>query len=130
MLFGCAEDHDSNPIKTGLAKVKQNGAKFVSVNPVRTGYSAIADEWMGITPGSDGLLVLALVHLLLTTGRIDARLPMLRYTNARLVGGPTMEDGTSTDGLFATRWGRSVVLCCGPEPREASCGLQTDVGSQ
>jgi hypothetical protein len=24
-------------------------------NPVRTGYSAIADEWIGIRPGTDGL---------------------------------------------------------------------------
>ena len=39
MLFGVAEDHDSNPIKIGLGKLKARGAKFVSVNPVRTGYS-------------------------------------------------------------------------------------------
>ncbi len=52
MMFGVAEDHDSNPIKTGLGKLKSRGAKFVSINPVRTGYSAIADEWIGIRPGS------------------------------------------------------------------------------
>ncbi len=43
MMFGVAEDHDSNPIKVGLGKLKARGAKFVSVNPVRTGYSAIAE---------------------------------------------------------------------------------------
>ncbi len=37
MMFGCAEDHDSNPLKLGLSKLKENGANFVSVNPVRTG---------------------------------------------------------------------------------------------
>ena len=57
MLFGVAEDHDSNPIKLGLGKLKARGAKFVSVNPVRTGYGAIADEWIGIRPGTDGLFV-------------------------------------------------------------------------
>ena len=46
LMFGVAEDHDSNPIKGGLATLKARGAKFVSVNPVRTGYSAIADEWV------------------------------------------------------------------------------------
>ncbi|MCC7274610.1 MAG: molybdopterin-dependent oxidoreductase, partial [Alphaproteobacteria bacterium] len=65
LMFGVAEDHDSNPIKIGLGKLKGRGAKFVSVNPVRTGYSAIADEWIGIRPGSDGLLVMALIHELL-----------------------------------------------------------------
>ena len=53
MMFGVAEDHDSNPIKIGLGKIKTRGAKFVSVNPVRSGYSAIADEWVGIRPGTD-----------------------------------------------------------------------------
>ena len=37
LMFGVAEDHDSNPIKTGIAKLKARGAKFVSVNPVKTG---------------------------------------------------------------------------------------------
>ena len=71
LLFGVAEDHDSNPIKIGLGKLKERGAKFVSVNPCRTGYCAIADEWIGIRPGTDGLFVLALVHELLRAGRVD-----------------------------------------------------------
>ena len=38
MMFGVAEDHDSNPIKTGLGQLKgRENTKFVSVNPVRTG---------------------------------------------------------------------------------------------
>src|SRR3990170_1466894 len=49
MMFGVAEDHDSNPIKAGLAKLKARGARVVSVNPVRTGYAAIADDWLPIT---------------------------------------------------------------------------------
>ena len=81
MMFGCAEDHDSNPLKLGLSKLKGNGAKFVSVNPVRTGYSAIADEWLGIRPGTDGLLILAIVHELLKAGKVDVDY-LIRYTNA------------------------------------------------
>ena len=85
MLFGCAEDHDSNPIKIELGKLKAKGVKFVSVNPVRTGYSAIADEWLGITPGTDGLLVLALVHELLRAGKVD--LDFLRALHQRALAG-------------------------------------------
>src|SRR5882672_5175490 len=65
LMFGVAEDHDSNPIKIALSGLRQRGARFVSVNPVRTGYSAIADEWVGIRPGTDGLFVMALIHELL-----------------------------------------------------------------
>ncbi|MCL5778155.1 molybdopterin oxidoreductase family protein [Limibaculum sp. FT325] len=81
MIFGVAEDHDSNPIKIGLGKLKGRGAKVIGVNPVRTGYNAIADEWVGITPGTDGLFILALVHELIRTGHVDVGY-LARWTNA------------------------------------------------
>jgi sulfite dehydrogenase (quinone) subunit SoeA len=81
LIFGVAEDHDSNPIKMGLGKLKARGARVVGVNPVRTGYNAIADDWFGITPGTDGLLILSLVHELLKAGKVDLNY-LIRYTNA------------------------------------------------
>ena len=81
MLFGVAEDHDSNPIKMGIGKIKARGAKVIGVNPIRTGYNAVADDWVGITPGTDGLFILAIVHELLKAGKIDLDY-LARYTNA------------------------------------------------
>ena len=81
MLFGVAEDHDSNPIKMGLGKLKKRGARVIGVNPIRTGYNAIADEWVGITPGTDGLFILSLIHCLMKAGRIDLDY-LARYTDA------------------------------------------------
>ncbi len=81
MLFGVAEDHDSNPIKMGLGKLKARGAKVIGVNPIRSGYNAIADEWVGITPGTDGLLILSLVHLLMKAGKVDFEY-LAQFTNA------------------------------------------------
>ncbi|WP_296606389.1 molybdopterin oxidoreductase family protein, partial [Roseibium sp.] len=81
MIFGVAEDHDSNPIKMGLGKLKGNGGKVIGVNPIRSGYNAIADEWVGITPGTDGLFILSLVHELLKSGKIDLEY-LTRFTNA------------------------------------------------
>ena len=98
VLFGVAEDHDSNPIKIGISKLKQRGARFVSVNPVRTGYSAVADNWIGIRPGTDGLLILAVIHELLKARKIDVDY-LVRYSNAPwlVIDAP----GTSDHGLFA-----------------------------
>ena len=98
MLFGVAEDHASNPIKMGLGKLKAKGAKFVSINPVRTGYSAIADEWVGIKPGTDGLFVGALIHELLGAQKIDGPY-LLRYTNAPWL--VIENEGGADDGLIA-----------------------------
>ncbi|MEL6375200.1 MAG: molybdopterin-dependent oxidoreductase, partial [Pseudomonadota bacterium] len=98
MLFGVAEDHGSNPIKIGLGKLKEQGAKIVSVNPVRTGYNAIADEWVGIRPGTDGLFVGALIYELLRTQNVDLDF-LVRYTNAHwlVIEAP----GTAEHGLIA-----------------------------
>jgi sulfite dehydrogenase (quinone) subunit SoeA len=98
MLWGVAEDHSSNPLKIGLDKLKRRGAKFVSINPVRTGYSAIADEWIPIRPGTDGLLALAIVHVLLKRGLVDWEF-LIRYTNAPWLVVQT--PGMPGDGLFA-----------------------------
>ncbi len=98
MLFGVAEDHDSNPIKTGLAQLKERGVKFVSINPVKTGYSAIADEWVGIRPGTDGLFVFALIHCLLEMDAVDLDF-LARYTNATWL--VVQNPGGANHGLFA-----------------------------
>ena len=81
ILFGVAEDHDSNPIKMGIGKIKERGAKIVGVNPIRTGYNAVADEWLGITPGTDGLLILSIINVLIKAGKIDLEY-LAKYTNA------------------------------------------------
>ena len=98
LMFGVAEDHDSNPIKIGLGKLKgREGTKFVSVNPIQTGYSAIADEWIGIRPGSDGLFAMALIHELLAARKIDLDY-LVRYTNAPWL--VRRDPGGAEDGLF------------------------------
>ncbi|MGH7069615.1 MAG: molybdopterin-dependent oxidoreductase [Acetobacteraceae bacterium] len=98
LLFGVAEDPESNPIKIGLAKLKERGIRIVSINPVRTGYSAIADEWIGLRPGTDGLFILSLIQLLLASEAVDLEF-LARYTNA---GWLVLKDpGGAQDGLFA-----------------------------
>ena len=98
MMFGVAEDHDSNPIKTGLGQIKgRENTKFVSINPVRTGYSAIADEWVGIRPGTDGLFVMALIHELIKAQKVDLDF-LVRYSNAPWL--VREEEGHPENGLF------------------------------
>jgi len=98
LLWGVAEDHASNPIKLGLDKLKKRGGKFVAINPVRTGYQAIADEWIPIRPGTDGLLALAMVHVLLARERFDWEY-LVRYTNAAWA--VVCTPGEKGDGLVA-----------------------------
>src|SRR5512146_2271923 len=81
VMIGTAEDHHSNPLKIAISKFKRRGGRFITINPVRTGYSAIADEWVPIRPGTDGALLLALCHEIIHTGLYDREF-LARYTNA------------------------------------------------
>ena len=123
LLFGVAEDHGSNPIKIGLGKLKARGARVVAVNPVRTGYNAIADEWIGIRPGSDGQFVGALIHELLRTRQIDLEY-LVRYTNAPWL--VIQDPGAADDGLFA-RDAEGKVLCWDQQTRALARASRADV---
>lgn len=80
IMMGTAEDHHSNPLKMAISKFKREGGKFISVNPVRTGYSAIADEWIPIRPGTDGALLLAISHVLVNAETFDTDF-VAQFTN-------------------------------------------------
>jgi len=107
MLFGVAEDHDSNPIKMGIGRIKAKGAKVIGVNPIRTGYNAVADEWVGITPGTDGLFILALIHELFKSGKIDLDY-LAHYTNASVLVNEA--DGPEKGLFLRTTDGAPMVI--------------------
>jgi anaerobic selenocysteine-containing dehydrogenase len=97
IMIGTAEDHGSNPMKIAISKFKRNGGRFISINPVRTGYSAIADEWVPIKPGTDGALFLALIHEIIKLGLYDRDF-LTQYTNAaQLVN---LDEASSEFGMF------------------------------
>ena len=102
IMIGTAEDHHSNPLKKELSKFKRHGGRFVSVNPIRTGYSAIADEWVAIKPGTDGALLMALIHQLIKIDGFD-REYVTRYTNAAAL--VNVETYSDWQGLFVRKSG-------------------------
>ena len=123
ILFGVAEDHDSNPIKIGLGQLKERGAKVIGVNPIRTGYNAVADDWYGITPGTDGLLILSLIHCLLIAGKVDLDY-LAQFTNAPLLvdeQGMIVKNAESQPFVIDQR-------TAAPAPWDA-LGVQPDLGA-
>ena len=106
VMLGTAEDHHSNPLKIAISAFKRRGGRFVSVNPVRTGYSAIADEWVPIRPGTDGAFLLAVTNEILAQGLYDRDF-VARYTNGGqlVINAP----GSPRHGLFALDEGADPV---------------------
>ena len=127
VLFGVAEDHDSNPIKIGLGKLKERGARVIGVNPIRTGYNAVADDWIGITPGTDGLLILSLIHCLLVAGKVDLDY-LAKFTNAPLL---VVETGPDKGMIAKNAESQPFVIdrrSGAPAPWDGP-GVQPDLGA-
>lgn len=109
VMFGTAEDHHSNPLKIQLSEFKRNGGRFISINPVRSGYSAIADEWVPIKPGTDGALILAIVNEIIQQGLYDRDF-LIQYTNsAELVN---VDKASSEEGLFVRQGPQEIDDAC------------------
>ena len=97
VMIGTAEDHHSNPMKIALSKFKRNGGRFIAINPVRSGYAAIADEWIPIKPGTDGALFLALTNEIINQGLYDRDFVVNQTNSAELVN---MDENSSEYGMF------------------------------
>jgi len=125
VMLGTAEDHHSNPMKIELAKFKRNGGKFIAVNPVRSGYAAIADEWIAIKPGTDGALLLAIIHEIIALGLYDREF-LSQYTNAPDL---VVADAGSDDfGLFVRSDKEVTESCIDPDnkmwwDRQQNCAV-------
>jgi anaerobic selenocysteine-containing dehydrogenase len=106
VMIGTAEDHHSNPMKKSLSAFKRAGGRFIAVNPVRTGYAAIADEWVPIKPGTDGALLLAISHEVLRLGLYDREFVRLYTNGAQLVN---QDPASAAFGMMARDAAGDVV---------------------
>jgi anaerobic selenocysteine-containing dehydrogenase len=47
-----------------ILKARENGARIIAIDPIRTRTAEQCDEWLGIRPGTDAALALAIMHVL------------------------------------------------------------------
>jgi anaerobic selenocysteine-containing dehydrogenase len=55
-----------------IEEARRKGARLVVIDPYKTRTAALADEHLAIRPGTDGLLALAMMHVLFRDGYEDA----------------------------------------------------------
>ncbi|MBI5120016.1 MAG: molybdopterin-dependent oxidoreductase [Rhodospirillales bacterium] len=87
---GCLVMWGVNPAATWPAMAQRalgalrRGARLIAVDPRRTGLATRADHWLGLRPGTDGPLALALAGVLLAEGWYDRDF-VRRWTNGPLL---------------------------------------------
>jgi len=55
-----------------IQHARQNGARLVVIDPVKTSLAAMADIWLQIKPGHDGPLAMAMIHEIIESNLYDA----------------------------------------------------------
>jgi anaerobic selenocysteine-containing dehydrogenase len=55
-----------------VTKARENGAKVIAIDPIRTRTAERCDEWVGIRPGTDAALALGMMHVLFDLELVDA----------------------------------------------------------
>lgn len=54
-----------------LERLRQRGGRLVVIDPVRTKTAELADKWMAVLPGTDAMVLAAMIVELHAAGRID-----------------------------------------------------------
>ncbi len=54
-----------------VRQAKEKGARLICIDPIRTRTADQCDEWLGIRPGTDAALALAMMHVLFAEGLQD-----------------------------------------------------------
>jgi anaerobic selenocysteine-containing dehydrogenase len=62
-----------------VLRARENGAKVIAIDPIRTRTAAQCDEWVPIRPGTDAALALGMMHVLFDRG-LEDRDFLARYT--------------------------------------------------
>lgn len=73
IIWGSNTHHTNSNYGTGAQywKAVGAGAKFIVVDPCRTTMAAKADIWLRLRPGSDGLLALGMLNVIIGEGLYD-----------------------------------------------------------
>lgn len=73
ILIWGKNDRDTNPMAAeAILHARQNGAKLIVVDPVKTYFAAKADIWLQVKPAHDGLLAMAMIHEIISQNLYDS----------------------------------------------------------
>jgi len=65
-------DRDCNPQGyESILYAKERGAKLIVVDPIETTFASLADIWLQIRPGCDGILAMSMIHVIISESLYD-----------------------------------------------------------
>jgi anaerobic selenocysteine-containing dehydrogenase len=71
VIWGKNDRNTAPGAAEAVLHARQEGAKLIVIDPVRTPFAQIADIWLQIKPGHDGQLAMAMIHEIISQGLYD-----------------------------------------------------------
>ncbi|HET9491949.1 MAG TPA: molybdopterin-dependent oxidoreductase [Methylomirabilota bacterium] len=71
VLWGINAAYSTVNVMTLVKQARRRGARIIAIDPYRTPTAAEADEHLMVRPGTDAALALAVMHVLISEGRVD-----------------------------------------------------------
>jgi anaerobic selenocysteine-containing dehydrogenase len=65
LVWGKNDRNTCPPAFEAIVQGRQKGARLIVIDPVRTPLAEMADLWLQIKPGHDGLLAMAMIHTII-----------------------------------------------------------------
>lgn len=72
VVWGKNDRHTAPGACEAILAAREQGAKLIVIDPVQTTLAKMADLWLQIKPGHDGLLAMAMIHEIISQGWYDA----------------------------------------------------------
>lgn len=71
MVWGKNDQNTCPPAFEAILQARQQGARLIVIDPVRTPLAEMADIWLQIKPGHDGLLAMAMIDTIISEELFD-----------------------------------------------------------
>ena len=72
IIWGGNNRNTKLPSYNRILYAKEQGAKLIVIDPVRTKLASMADIWLQIRPGCDGLLAMSMIHVIISENLYDS----------------------------------------------------------
>ena len=72
IIWGENNRNANLPSYNRIFYAKEQGAKLIVIDPVRTKLASMADIWLQIKPGCDGLLAMSMIHVIISENLYDS----------------------------------------------------------
>jgi anaerobic selenocysteine-containing dehydrogenase len=113
-----------------VLRAKENGARIIAIDPLRTRTAAQCDEWIPIRPGTDAALALAMMHVIFELG-LEDRDFLARYTLGEAQLRERVKEYSPTRVAQITGLSEDVIRSLGERyARARACFIRVNYGLQ